>query len=676
MKFEIWHRPLEAAPPTGADYSATALVGEEVRFFSQLDTDIGLVLRWHGRIDERKVRQRDLASAIIKLDCKDFLYWVLENSVVTTQSYTSKTIGFIIKDLIDTYATETLDTSGIEVTGANMTTLSSVTFEQVPLFDAVMNMRKLDSYTFHGEAALPNDKAFYSEKAVTPSGETLTASDIHWLEETTKALGLINSVEVRGKRTEKILFEQAVQDTTQLVTSTSRFIQSFSTGVERLSKIRIFVDKTVTSSGEGIFLRVQPESSLGAAPDDEADFEKDIVRKFLTVDELPSGGLIDFVLDSHQLAGTPATTTYYIIVESDGPTGQRVGKEASSGDLTHTLFFEEQASATAFDASSITTFGTQARPIYDAELNTDAECQDRADGLIAKYANVGRQKVITVSPQKTALGKVGLGKTISVTLPSIAVSALPFILTEKRLEYDALRSPTWLLSELTMVQDERLPDAMDVIRTHELRIQSTERNVERVEARLNAQVNYDEVTNTPTGMIGGARHGGDAHKEVWDFVEMPSSAFEIHSGSPTYDGVFGWRLDDAVTEIVAFQGRIPDHADFSAVDPELTFVLAPVSAGSGNVRIRIRVSTTARGTGAINDGIFVIATLKTIVMDSGIGKVTENTETLAKADMNAGHWLKVQIERLGGDGADTFVGDVGLKSCFFRFRTTKMGEEV
>lgn len=118
-------------------------------------------------------------------------------------------------------------------------------------------------------------------------------------------------------------------------------------------------------------------------------------------------------------------------------------------------------------------------------------------------------------------------------------------------------------------------------------------------------------------------------------------------------------FDAAAVETIEIRFRLPaDYASGSNITGTLTMVAA--SATTGNVRARLAFERVQTGALDIDADSFDTAIDATAAAAGTSGIPFTASFTLANADIDApaaGDLVRVQISRVGTDGADTMTGD-------------------
>jgi hypothetical protein len=658
------------------EHNAKIEIGKEIKIRGKYGSDVALATKWHGYITDYEITASNPTRGRITLQCIQYGYRQLVNNVVT-ESYTTQTAGAIIKDLLDTYTD--LDTTNINV-GTPADTFTRA-WTDVPILDIIADCLELVAGTFYIDQS---DNAYYISKKSASSGKSYGPGAFSSRRVRKSDAALINDVTVNGAEREEIDQQQTTQNgvTNPTTGNAERYKVTVSADVTKISKIIIYVDKTGQVGTEGLYVRVQADDGTGNNPVSETDFNADICRKHLGDQFLASGGETTFVMDDNYLE--TVERDYWILVESDGATGVDVGIDtgaAVDAKLYFKMYHYDTATGTDSDATSKTAYGTYEDVITNRELKTDAQCTDVADGIIdaRKGPPAGTPDIVEVDLLASSpYDDVDLRETAILVLPNEGITAGVYVLVRRDVLIDARRDPKHLQVTDTYTFTERAKDEGDVIKGHSKRIRNIEQNIATVQRDV-YNFDYDDLTNKPTGMVGGARHGEAAHKEVWDYVYIPIVAFEPQTASFSFGFHNYWLFGAGGDAEIYASIRIPDHIDLSATDPEIIIRYHGSTSPAGDKIVRTNLSYNSVSVADVSPSAWDETLQEDLVILSTYVALTvaEKAYQLDRTKLAAGDDLHIELQREASDGGDTYdVGTWRVTSMLLRFRTKKMGEEV
>lgn len=268
---------------------------------------------------------------------------------------------------------------------------------------------------------------------------TLTPTDIH-SPFTVERIDdeLINSVRVDGGTDHKVDDEQLNQSSTTRVTDTNRVTQAVETRKSEISRVQLFTQRD-PNSNDGLTVRIQ--AGRNGSPVAINDRESDIANRTLADDFLATNGFTEFQMPDHSLA---ADSQPFIIVESDGTTGQPVGTDAN-GALTFKVLFPFPLLARAENAASVNEFRRRELRVSDESLETEAAVQRKAQSRLRHRAEPKRR----ISGQAVTRKAHALRPPDAVKLVGFGADDVGgnFIVTERRTSFNGRQLTTELTFE-------------------------------------------------------------------------------------------------------------------------------------------------------------------------------------------------------------------------------------
>lgn len=165
-------------------------INDEVTVYTS-GTDIGYNKLFTGTIELVDFQGQGLHETV-NLQGNDYSSRLIDNTIPPTV-YTNTEIGSIVRDIIKNNTTE-IGSNFIQNTS---TVLKRISFNEVPIYDAIQDLADLSGYTFY----IDNNKQFHFELAgSSPTGYTLGSdSIIKTIFDKTKE-GMANRVAVYGDR--------------------------------------------------------------------------------------------------------------------------------------------------------------------------------------------------------------------------------------------------------------------------------------------------------------------------------------------------------------------------------------------------------------------------------------------------------------------------------------------
>lgn len=249
---------------------------------------------------------------------------------------------------------------------------------------------------------------------------------------------LRNRVRVDGGVDTAVDDSQLTQSSTTRVTDTNRIIQPVQTRKSEIDKVNVFTQRD-TGSSDNLILRLQ--AGRNGSPVDVDDRQSDIAQRTLAPDFLATDGFTEFRFPTHTLA-TDAQP--FLIVESQGPTGQPVGVNGS-GELTFEAFFPFPLLARSEQASSIQEYRRRDLRVRDDQLETRQAVQDATAARLRHRAEPTRR--ISVTANSIRAHNLTPTDVVSVTDVPVTDVSGTFVVTERQTNFSGSQLETTITFE-------------------------------------------------------------------------------------------------------------------------------------------------------------------------------------------------------------------------------------
>jgi len=496
---KIWNR----------DGSNKSNIGEwwQVKIYAKLGTDASTELKWHGYVSKMALTRDEYQLGQIYWEAVDFAYHKMTD-VTVNESITATDAGQVVYDLLFDY------TSGLDLSNINTSTGTDIdaTFTDIALLDAIAEVRKKVDFTFWAEL----DEIWFKARKSIDSTVTITDTDVRDIRLDRDAQQIWNDITVNGATSLALLDSQTTKDAWTTVTSSSRALYKFTVTTEsEIWKTILWVDKSRQGGAtEWMRLRIQPDDGTGTAPVDATSTAYDITEAWLTNAALATDAESTWEFPRNLLP--PDELDFWIIVETDGATGEDIAKDNASGDPYIKIYYRDTLTKHVEDAASKTAYGTRKLPpVENRELKTQDDVDELAAGLLAKYKDP--LQTLSFELKTPTPFAAGVGQKMTVNLTQENLSSATFYVQKK----DWAITNEYIFTNCNMVLcDYERPDmAADMIKGQTRRIQSLEKSVQLVQTSIGAlTVNYSDVQLPPTGMESESTHGNDAHSaEVKEF---------------------------------------------------------------------------------------------------------------------------------------------------------------
>lgn len=241
---------------------------------------------------------------------------------------------------------------------------------------------------------------------------------------------LYNSVRVEGGT--GISIEEQAQQTTvdgyERVTDSSRILYQVDTRKSELDRVELWTRRQDT--GDGVTVRLQRDD--GGAPINVGSTTSDIAKKTLSQEFLSTDDFTTFIFPSHTLPEPRP----WLIIESDGSTGQDIGINTSSGDPGVIPYYPYDIIVQVQDPDSVELYRLREEKITDDTLGTFDAARDTGNSALES----NKDPVETLSaraevnetlspPDDKRMHNVRPGDVIRVSRPTLDVDD-DFVVTE------------------------------------------------------------------------------------------------------------------------------------------------------------------------------------------------------------------------------------------------------
>jgi hypothetical protein len=180
----------------------------------------------------------------------------------------------------------------------------------------------------------------------------------------------------------------------------------------------------------------------------------------------------------------------------------------------------------------------------------------------------------------------------------------------------------------------------------------------------------DALGRDPQGWVPLKRIGDLTPRDLWEDLRSPATAINPPGlvSDPDFDTTNGvWLFDDSSTELLYLISQMPhDYLPGTAVEPHVHWV----QPAAGNVYWQLDYKW-------FNVGDLVPAAFTTLATSTGTytysaGNLHQQTSfgSVDGTDMKQSSTWIIKVSRVGGNGADTMVGDAGFLEFDIHYRHT------
>lgn len=377
--------------------------------------------RFEGVVREVEYTQSGPVTSLITLELESFVGGVLGKRTVTEtwrERQVSGTPTSIVNSVLRNHAPE-IDRSRI----ATITDTVSYTADGTPI------LKLLQDIATRVDATMWSD---YQSLVFRPEGETgvyqtVSADDFttHTVRESD--IQLANSIRVDGAEDAAVdETNPSTLDTTTnpyedggvaytpdsytTVTQSSRLTFRLDTRKARVQKLELWT--RLTGSGENILVRLQRDDGTGTGPIAPNSTSSDITSKQLGGDDelfVDDDGWTTFIMPDHTLP----EPSPWVIVETDGDTGQDIGIDAGDSNPAHINWYPFQLSIRQTDAASRQLYRRREFNITRDNIATLEEATQLGNELLAKHSVPKR--TITMEPTSLAAHEIMVTDGVQVT---------------------------------------------------------------------------------------------------------------------------------------------------------------------------------------------------------------------------------------------------------------------
>lgn len=343
-------------------YTGRITSGDRLRFLVQREGESGLSHRWSAMARNITYDRLGPTRSQLRAEVDDYVFGVLDTREVIN-GFEDKPIAGSADAILNTIMADNapeIDLSGV----ATVSNAATVVWNGTTLLDAVTELAdRADAAVWADGTTL----GFEPLSNLSPAFALMNNDmGLHSVRERDDYL--TNALRVNGGDGVQVDDSQTTQDGYTTVSNTNRL--SVQLGTRKAEVARLDVWTRLTGSGENVVVRIQADD--GGAPKDPASRETDIARKTLTSDFLADADYTTFLLPDH---GLPDPNPW-VLIESDGPTGQDIGVNTTSGAPTYRAYYSYPLDTVVESRDSIGEYGRRENTVRRDSLVTRAQTID------------------------------------------------------------------------------------------------------------------------------------------------------------------------------------------------------------------------------------------------------------------------------------------------------------
>lgn len=272
------------------------------------------------------------------------------------------------------------------------------------LLDFVTNLARRGGAVFYGDG---RDLVFKPHGEIT-SEFTLTGEDTGGLSNVETDADLVNSIRVDGSRETRLEDQQTTVDSYETVTRDHYIAFPVRTRKAAIEHIDIWTRPT--GSEELLNVRVQKANDAGTGPIAPGDGTSDLVNLPVRYDDFTADGLTRFELREHILPEPDP----WIIVESDGDTGQEIGVN-SEGVPAFKSYYSYNITVKQTDGASQSRYRRREHRIPADEVN-DIKGANAIAREVLDHDTNPRDEVM-VEAYSARATRLGIGQVATLDFP-------------------------------------------------------------------------------------------------------------------------------------------------------------------------------------------------------------------------------------------------------------------
>jgi len=301
----------------------------------------GSLLLWTALVRDREFTYLGPNRSRLTLDCEDYVSSVLGFRQVFDEWISESITGpsGVLRDVIRTEARTEILTDRIASIPSDTTTLRA---EGMDALDLVGSLARRAGAVFYGDRT---SLVFEPLSEKTPLFD-LVGADVGPLSNREIDQGLVNQIRVNGATDSRIDDEQLVQDSYATVSENSRKSFRVDTRKSSIDKLEVWTNRS--GSHDSLRVRVQKDDGTGSGPIAPDDDTSDIVNRSLSYEFLDDDGYTTFQFGENTLP-EPGP---WVILETDGANGQRIGVQSSTGTPAYRSYYAYQVTVQQTDRAS------------------------------------------------------------------------------------------------------------------------------------------------------------------------------------------------------------------------------------------------------------------------------------------------------------------------------------
>lgn len=386
---------------------------------------------WTGLVSNLTYQRQHPTKTTIDLQCEDFVFGVMAMRIVYNvfeDTQISGSSSAVLETLLSNKAPE-IKTGLIGTISEN----TDVFINGKNLLDAVMDLAR------DGDAVLASkDQSI----VFTPESDINSKFDLKKSDTFTESVrvntdNIANNVRIDGGKGHDVDTSQTNHSNTITVTSTNNVTHQIKTRKSEIDRINLYT-KADRTAGDSIIIRLQKDA--GGAPIAPNDESSDIVKKQLSSEFLATDGWTKFIMPKHTLPEPQP----WMILESDGSTGQDIGADAN-GNPAFKAHYPYPVSIRLEDRESQEEYRERETRIKDESLATFTAAKRVAEAKLQHDSEPERE--LNFEAKSDRAHNLDPGEAINANFPDITATG-DYIVSQIKYDY----SGSELRTDITSVE--------------------------------------------------------------------------------------------------------------------------------------------------------------------------------------------------------------------------------
>lgn len=376
---------------------------------------------WTGMVRDYSINYHGAGEATFEIDAEDFVFAVLGMRKVYNEWRDRQIVGSngIINEILADRCPE-IDPSELP-SRPETTSITSFGADAIDVVGELALRIPAIPYSIGEQLRLDHPDM------LIPRFE-LGAEDFGTMKFGSQDSNMATMVRVRGGTDSRVDDEQLAQDGTTTVTDSSFETQRIDTRKSFISEINLYT--VADREGEDIIVRIQKDVGDGSGPIAPDDETSDIASKRLSSEYLDDDGFTLFIMPSDTENVLPEPRPW-IIVQTDGSTGQDIGINTSSGELTYEAYYPYPIIVERENSTASAEYRRRDGGVNQPSISTFEEANDRSEAFLSE--NAIPRETFKFDAESTMMHEHPVGGVVRI---EETAATGPFVAMEKKDHYE------------------------------------------------------------------------------------------------------------------------------------------------------------------------------------------------------------------------------------------------